>query len=153
MSAYDPRVVEVTGISMMVSAQGADHTVGNLPVFDCKGKTTAELVAASLQIQTLTAAADSIGVCMFGRAVTNVSPELIVTALNNAHGTSLEPSFMQNLGQEALRMEWQFNQAAGFSQGDDELPAFFYQEALPPTGKVARHHTEEVNRCLRELLG
>ena len=31
ISAYDPRVVEATGISMMVTAQGADHTAGNLP--------------------------------------------------------------------------------------------------------------------------
>ena len=44
ISAYDPRVIEVTGISMMLTAQGADHTAGNLPVFDCKGKTTEELV-------------------------------------------------------------------------------------------------------------
>ena len=31
LSAYDPRVIEVTGISMMVTAQGADHTAGNVP--------------------------------------------------------------------------------------------------------------------------
>ena len=28
ISAYDPRVVEATGITMMVTAQGADHTAG-----------------------------------------------------------------------------------------------------------------------------
>ncbi|MCP5036792.1 MAG: aldehyde ferredoxin oxidoreductase, partial [Rhodobacteraceae bacterium] len=31
ISAYDPRVIEGTGVSMMLTAQGADHTVGNLP--------------------------------------------------------------------------------------------------------------------------
>ena len=31
ISAYDPRVIEVTGITMMVTAQGADHTAGNVP--------------------------------------------------------------------------------------------------------------------------
>src|SRR6266478_5321341 len=31
ISAYDPRVVEATGITMMATAQGADHTAGNLP--------------------------------------------------------------------------------------------------------------------------
>ena len=31
ISAYDPRVIEVTGVSMMVTAQGADHTTGNAP--------------------------------------------------------------------------------------------------------------------------
>src|SRR5438094_6432026 len=31
ISAYDPRVVEATGVTMMATAQGADHTAGNLP--------------------------------------------------------------------------------------------------------------------------
>ena len=152
ISAYDPRVVEVTGISMMVSAQGADHTAGNLPVFDCKDKTTAELVDASLGIQTACAAADSLGLCLFGRAVTNVSAELIVTALNDAHGTNFDASFMKTIGMEALKMEWEFNKAAGFTEKDDELPEFFYKEALAPSNKTARHHSTEVNRRLRELL-
>jgi len=34
ISAYDPRVIEVTGITMMMTAQGADHTAGNLPQYD-----------------------------------------------------------------------------------------------------------------------
>jgi aldehyde:ferredoxin oxidoreductase len=152
ISAYDPRVIEVTGISMMVTAQGADHTAGNLPVFDCKGKSTDELVAASLGIQTACAAADSLGLCIFGRSVTNVSAELVVTALNDAHGTQLDPSFMQKLGLETLRLEWEFNKAAGFTEKDDELPEFFYAEPLPPTQKTARHRSAEVNRRLRELL-
>ena len=152
ISAYDPRVIEVTGISMMVTAQGADHTAGNLPVFDCKDKTTAELVDASLGIQTACAAADSLGLCLFGRAVTNVSAELIVTALNDAHGTNFDASFMKTIGMEALKMEWEFNKAAGFTEKDDELPEFFYKEALAPSNKTARHHSTEVNRRLRELL-
>jgi len=137
---------------MMITAQGADHTAGNLPVFDCKGKTTAELVVASLGIQAACAAADSLGLCIFGRSVTNVSAELIVTALNDAHGTNLEPSFIPTLGLEALRMEWEFNKAAGFTEKDDELPEFFYTDALAPSGKTARHRSAEVNRSLRELL-
>lgn len=153
ISAYDPRVIEVTGISMMVTAQGADHTAGNLPVFDCKGKSTEELVEASLGIQTAVAAADSLGLCIFGRSVTNVSAELVVTALNDAHGTSLDTSFMQKLGLETLRNEWAFNKAAGFTEKDDELPDFFYDEALAPSNKTARHHSAEVNRRMRELLG
>src|SRR3972149_2331857 len=31
ISAYDPRVVEATGISMMGTGQAADHTAGNIP--------------------------------------------------------------------------------------------------------------------------
>ncbi len=78
---------------------------------------------------------------------------LVVTALNDAHGTDLEPSFIETLGREALRMEWEFNRQAGFTEEDDELPAFFYGEALAPSDKTARHHSAEVNRHLRALLG
>ena len=152
ISAYDPRVIEVTGISMMITAQGADHTAGNLPVFNCKDKTTAQLVEASLGIQASCAAADSLGLCIFGRSVTNVSAELIVTALNDAHGTKLDTSFLQTLGMEALRMEWEFNRAAGFTEKDDELPEFFYDEPLAPSNKAARHRSAEINKSMRELL-
>lgn len=152
LSAYDPRVIEVTGLSMMLTAQGGDHTVGNLPAYDCKGKTTAELVEVSLGAQFNAAAADSLGLCVFGRSVTDTSPDLIVGALNDAHGTQLEPSFMRALGREVLEMEWAFNRAAGFTEADDELPRFFYDEPLAPSGKAARHHSDEANRSLRELL-
>jgi len=152
ISAYDPRVIEVTGISMMLTAQGADHTVGNLPTYECDGKSTAELVAASLGAQVAAAAADSLGLCIFGRSVTDTNPELIVNALNDAHGTSLDPSFLKALGRETIELEWAFNRAAGFTEADDELPAFFYGEALAPSGKQARHHSAEVNRSLRSLL-
>ena len=153
ISAYDPRVIEVTGISMMVTAQGADHTTGNLPTYKCTDKTTKELVEASLELQIACAAADSLGLCIFGRSVTSESADLIVTALNDAHGTDLEPSFIETLGREALRMEWEFNRQAGFTEEDDKLPAFFYSEALAPSDKVARHRSAEVNRHLRARLG
>jgi aldehyde:ferredoxin oxidoreductase len=152
ISAYDPRVIEVTGISMMVSAQGADHTTGNIPAYDCRGKTTEELVAASLGIQIAVATADSLGLCMFGRSVTNVSADVVVGAINDAHGTQLDPSFMESLGRETLRMEWEFNRKAGFTEQDDELPEFFYTDPVPPTGNRARHRSADVNRHLRELL-
>jgi aldehyde:ferredoxin oxidoreductase len=145
-------VIEVTGISMMVSAQGADHTTGNIPAYDCRGKTTEELVAASLGIQIAVATADSLGLCMFGRSVTNVSADLVVGAINDAHGTQLDPSFMESLGRETLRMEWEFNRKAGFTEQDDELPEFFYTDPVPPTGNRARHRSADVNRHLRELL-
>ena len=153
ISAYDPRTIEVTGISMMVTAQGADHTTGNLPTHKSAEMSTEELTEASLEIQVLCAVADSLGLCLFGRTVTNVNATLIVNALNAAHGTDFEPSFLVEIGREALQLEWEFNRQAGFTEDDDELPAFFYDEALEPTGKTARHRSGEVNRALRDLLG
>ena len=152
ISAYDPRVIEVTGISMMVTSMGADHTAGNIPAFKCDGKTTAELTEASLDIQIDCAGADSLGLCLFGRSVTNANQELIVGALNAAQGTDLTPAFFRDLGREALQMEWEFNRQAGFTEADDELPEFF-NDALAPSGKAARHTPADINAALADLLG
>ncbi|MCH7866010.1 MAG: aldehyde ferredoxin oxidoreductase [Proteobacteria bacterium] len=152
LSAYDPRVIEVTGITMTVSAQGADHTTGNLPAAECAGKTTEELAALSLDVQIASAAADSLGLCVFGRSVTNAQHALVIDALNNAHGTDLPADFMDAIGRETLLMEIEFNEKAGFTEADDALPAFFWDEELPPTGKKARHLGAEINRFQRQWL-
>ncbi|MCH8237522.1 MAG: aldehyde ferredoxin oxidoreductase [Proteobacteria bacterium] len=152
LSAYDPRVIEVTGITMTVSAQGADHTTGNLPAAECAGKTTEELAALSLDVQIASAAADSLGLCVFGRSVTNAQHALVIDALNNAHGTDLPADFIDAIGRETLLMEIEFNEKAGFTEADDALPAFFWDEELPPTGKKARHLGAEINRFQRQWL-
>lgn len=150
ISAYDPRVNEVTGVTMMMTAQGADHTAGNLPFWDCKDKTTDEIVAASMAAQVAAATADSLGMCIFGRSVTDDNQEFMANALNDAHGTNLSASFLFELGKETLELEHAFNQAAGFDIGDNELPQFFYDEPVEPTGKVARFHSRDVEHSNRQ---
>lgn len=145
ISAYDPRVIEATGITMMVTAQGADHTAGNVPKMETADKSLQEIAGASHDAQVLTAATDSLGFCVFGRTVTNTQLELITDAINAAVGAELEPSFFRHLGRETLRLEREFNRAAGFTEADDELPAFFYNEPLEPSHRVARFHAREVN--------
>ncbi len=144
ISAYDPRVIEVTGVTMMMTAQGADHTAGNVPRMKTSDKSTDEIVDASMEMQVLIAATDSIGLCMFGRSVTNTNLDIITEAVNGALGTRFDASFFEALGCETLRLEDAFNRAAGFTTEDDELPAFFYAEPLPPTDKAARFHAGEV---------
>lgn len=151
ISAYDPRVVEVTGVSMMVTAQGADHTTGNAPTFKCDGKSIEELVAASFKMQVSSAIADSLGLCIFGRTVTDTNLELIADALNGAYATQIAPDFFENVGRETLSLERQFNIDAGFTESDDELPRFFIDEPLAPTNKAARLHGAEINRHMRAL--
>ncbi|HEY4686567.1 MAG TPA: aldehyde ferredoxin oxidoreductase C-terminal domain-containing protein [Dehalococcoidia bacterium] len=148
ISAYDPRVIEATGVTMMVSAQGADHTAGNVPRLKTVDLTVDEIVEASMESQVMTAAVDSLGLCVFGRTVTNSSLEMIAEAINAATGTSFDASFFEALGRDTLRLEREFNEAAGFQVGDDELPGFFYAEALPPTKQVARFHAAELSESL-----
>jgi aldehyde:ferredoxin oxidoreductase len=151
ISAYDPRVVEATGLAMMASAQGADHTVGNLPRLKTRDMDLDALIAQSLTAQTNCAATDSLGLCIFGRSVTEPNIEFIVNALNAAHGTSLAPEFFAQLGRETLRLEADFNRLAGFTERDDELPEFFYSEPLAPTNHVARFHAADVHRMYERL--
>lgn len=151
ISAYDPRVIEVTGISMMMTAQGADHTTGNVPRYKSRGKSVEELVEASLASQIACAAVDSIGICVFGKSVTNPNVDLIADSINAAIGTELTPHFFQQIGRETLLLEREFNVAAGFTQDDDDLPDFFYDEPLAPTNQTARFKGSEVHELFSYL--
>jgi aldehyde:ferredoxin oxidoreductase len=151
ISAYDPRVVEATGITMMVTAQGADHTAGNLPRLKTREMDLESLLAQSLAQQTKVAATDSLGLCVFGQSVTNPNTEFIANAINAAHGTSLTPEFFEQLGRETLRLEAEFNRHAGFTERDDELPDFFYSEPVAPTNHVARFHAADVHGIFERL--
>jgi aldehyde:ferredoxin oxidoreductase len=144
-------VIEVTGITMMVTAQGADHTAGNVPKLKSRDKDVEELMAASLEAQVLSAATDSVGLCIFGRSVTNANVDFLAHAINDAVGSNLEQSFFEAMGRETLRLEAEFNKAAGFTVEDDELPAFFYEEPLQPSDQVARFHAPEVHGIYEKL--
>ncbi len=153
ISAYDPRVIEVTGISMMTTAQGADHTAGNVPKYQSFDKPLPELMDASLEAQIASAAVDSLGMCIFGRTVTNPNIKFLAEAINSALGTDIAPTFFHEIGRETLRLERAFNLAAGFTEADDELPTFFYEEPLAPSDKTARFHAPEVHDIYSRLDG
>jgi aldehyde:ferredoxin oxidoreductase len=104
-----------------------------------------EIMAQSLLQQSKVAANDSLGLCMFGQTVTNAQAAWFAEQVNAAHGTSLTGDFFLELGRETLKLEREFNRQAGFGAEDDELPAFFYNEPLAPTNRVARFHGGEVH--------
>jgi aldehyde:ferredoxin oxidoreductase len=151
ISAYDPRVVEATGITMMVTAQGADHTAGNLPRLKTREMDLETLMDLSLKQQVKVAANDSLGLCVFGQSVTNTNLDFLTDAINAAHGTTLTPAFFEELGAATLRYEFEFNRQAGFTAADDDLPEFFYQEPLPPTDHVARFRGDDVHQIFAPL--
>lgn len=145
ISAYDPRVIEATGIAMMATAQGADHTVGNLPRLKTRDMDLAKMIELSIADQIKVAATDSLGLCIFGRTVTTTQLPFIVNAINAAHNTEYTEQFFYDLGKEALINEHKFNLAAGFTAADDELPEFFYTEPVAPSNQTARFHGAEVH--------
>src|SRR5437879_8322265 len=151
ISAYDPRGVDATGVTMMATAQGADHTAGNLPRLKTREMNAEQIVEQSLAHQARVAANDSLGLCIFGMSVTNPNTEFLVNAINAAHGTSLTKDFFEPLGRDTLRLEYEFNRRAGFKEQDDELPEFFYTEARPPTNQLAPFHGHDVHAMYERL--
>src|SRR5262249_10139417 len=107
ISAYDPRVVEATGITLMGTAHGADHTAGTRPRLKTREMDAAAIVEQSLAHQARVAANDSLGLCIFGMSVTNPNIEFLANAINAAHGTTLTKEFFEPLGRDALRLEWE----------------------------------------------
>ena len=103
-------------------------------------------------MQVNSAVADSIGLCVFGRSVTDGNLKLIADAMNSAHDLDVSPEDVRDLGREALNLEVEFNRLAGFTEEEDELPTFFHSEPLPPTNRSARLHAKEVNTYMRRLL-
>ena len=55
-------------------------------------------------------------------------------------------------GCETLRLEAAYNNAAGFDEEDDELLPFFIDGQLPPTDKIARLRSSQVNAAMQNLL-
>ena len=151
ISAYDPRVIEVTGVSMMTTAQGADHTTGNVPQLRTFEMDAEELMKHSLESQIACAAVDSLGFCVFGKSVTNPNVAFLADAINAALGTDVPPTFFTEIGRETLVFEQKFNRAAGFTVEDDMLPQFFYDEPLAPTGRTARFRAQDVHDILDRL--
>ncbi len=151
ISAYDPRIIEVTAVSMMVTAQGADHTTGNAPTFVSHDKSVREVAAESYRMQINSALADCFGLCIFGRTVTDPNLALISDAINAAFGCQLDGAWMIHIARETLRLEAAFNKAAGFTRLEDELPAFFTSEPLPPTNRTSRLTATELRAYMEEF--
>ena len=143
MSAYDPRVVEGTGVTFMTSAQGADHTTGNVARLNPREKTLEELMDLSFTAQVNMGLADALGLCAFGASVNNVQKEKVMHAAGLAAGLEAGAADFDRIGREVLAMELEFNRAVG--QPDVvPLPRFMYEEPLPPRNLTARLELKKI---------
>ena len=154
IAAYDPRAMLGNGVTFATSPMGADHTAGNvvgdyleqkLDPLNAEGQ-----VEASRNLQIATAAADCTGVC-FMAYVALTTPEgggALLSAINAKFGTQLAPEDVVALGIRVLKAEKEFNRKAGFTNQDDRLPRFFYEEPLPPHNTVFTISDEKVDSTL-----
>jgi aldehyde:ferredoxin oxidoreductase len=144
--AYDPRAIKGIGITYATSTQGADHTMGYTIATNILGVggsvdplSKEGQVELSRNLQIATAAIDSTGMCLFiaFAALDDATclPSLI-DMINARFGIGLVADDVTNLGMNILKLEHAFNQAAGFTNKDDRLPEFFYEEAIAPHNVV-----------------
>ncbi|ABA87515.1 aldehyde:ferredoxin oxidoreductase, tungsten-containing [Syntrophotalea carbinolica DSM 2380] len=153
--AYDPRSVKGIGITYATSTMGADHTAGYtiatniLKVGGYVDPLTKDgQVELSRNLQIATAAVDSTGMCVFIAFPALDIPEsftALIDLLNATYGLDLTADDVTELGKKILKIEHDFNTAAGFSKQDDRLPEFFSYEPIPPHNAVWDFTDEEID--------
>lgn len=139
MAAYDPRGLKGTGVTYATSPMGADHTAG-CTVGDqtLVGACKEGQVELSRNLQILMAVFDSLGMCIFSGFCCE-DPEALENLIKMAaakFGGYWDVNRLMGLGVQTLNAEKQFNRAAGFTEKDDRLPQFLYDEALESHGAV-----------------
>jgi aldehyde:ferredoxin oxidoreductase len=103
----------------------------------------------SRNLQIPTAAVDSTGMCIFIAFPALDIPECLtslVDMINAVYGLQLTGDDVTALGARILKVEHQFNIAAGFSNADDRLPEFFEYEPVPPHNVVWDFTGEEIDK-------
>ncbi len=142
IAAYDPRGMQGNGVTYATSPMGADHTAGNLVgaylggvlnPLEAEGQ-----VKASREAQIAMASLDCTGLCLLA-GVALAAPdasEALLKMINAKLGTQLGADDIPALGIRVLKAELEFNRNAGFTNKDDRLAKFFYEEPLPPHNKV-----------------
>lgn len=140
--AYDPRSVKGIGVTYATTPMGADHTAGYsiaTNVLNVGGKLDPlkndGQVELSRNLQIATAAIDSTGLCLFIAFPALDIPECLesmIGMINARHGTALTGNDVLALGAKTLKVERDFNLAAGIGPEQDRLPEFMELEKIAP---------------------
>ncbi|MCZ6524969.1 MAG: aldehyde ferredoxin oxidoreductase [Gammaproteobacteria bacterium] len=123
--AWDPRPLKAAGVTYATSAMGADHTAGLVVNTKIGGE---EAVAASQFSQTINAVIDSSGFCLF----LSTSLDEVRQFYSLFLGEDISREQIADLGWQCLQDEWEFNDRAGFSEADDDIPTCLREEGVGP---------------------
>jgi aldehyde:ferredoxin oxidoreductase len=105
-------------------------------------------VKVSREYQIEVAAFDCTGLCLFALPAANTNKkagEALLKMINARLGTRLAFEELIELGIRVLNAEREFNRKVGFSEKDNRLPKFFYEEPLPPHNTVFVVSDEEMD--------
>jgi aldehyde:ferredoxin oxidoreductase len=152
MPAYDPRAVKGIGVTYATSTMGADHTAGYAVTSNVLGVggTVNALkpegqVELSRNLQVATAVVDATGMCIFITFATLDIPaafQALLDLMESCTGQPMTAEKFSDFGKQILKVEREFNQAAGLTQAHDRLPDYFKKESLAPH-KVVFDVTDE----------
>jgi aldehyde:ferredoxin oxidoreductase len=123
--AWDPRSLKGMGVTYATSAMGADHTAGS--IVD-PGLGEDELAQASQEMQIVSAAVDSSGLCLF-RVTSRVD---IANYYGMLYGEKVTREQIADMGWQCLLDEWEFNRRAGLSEDGDQMPACMKEDGIGP---------------------
>lgn len=131
LAGYDPRVLKGTGVTYATSPMGADHTAGNclpgrtgLNDRDAHGQ-----AQASREIQLFTTLCDNLGLCIFvGPVKENLST--LRRLFNSYCGLEYSEQAFLAIAHGIIQEELAFNEKAGITRFQNDLPKFFRSEEL-----------------------
>jgi aldehyde:ferredoxin oxidoreductase len=158
LAAYDPRSNKGIGVTYASSPMGADHTAGcvmpgrkgfeqtkEYNLLKAEGQET-----LSIDIQIMVAVIDAVGLCFFAGLDTEMLQRIV--ALHNAkYGSKLKFPDLVKMGKDTLKIEHQFNLAAGILPVLS-LPDFFEEEPLTPYQTVFDVGLGKISIALKEKL-
>jgi len=141
--AWDPRPLKATGVTYATSPMGADHTAG---LVIKPGMPADQMAQASRESQLVNAMCDSSGFCQF------LQPSLtdISQFYSLLYGEAVTREQMAEIGWQCLKDEWAFNDGAGFTEADDDLPACLRDEGVGPGGMMKFDVTADVIRKAKQ---
>jgi aldehyde:ferredoxin oxidoreductase len=129
LPAWDPRPLKATGVTYCTSPMGGDHTAG---LIVNPGLPPEQFAQASQEAQLINAACDSSGFCQF---LQPTLPE-IAEFYSQYTGEQVTKEKVADLGWQCLQDEWAFNERAGFTAADDDLPECIREEGVGPGGAL-----------------
>jgi aldehyde:ferredoxin oxidoreductase len=148
MAAYDPRSIKGNGVTYATSPMGADHTAGNT-VRAADHHSPENKATVSYNSQVISAAYDSLGLCLFVGSVFNPNIELVVKMVSAKEGVELPADYMTTLGKKILGTEIDFNKKAGI--GFNRMTEFMEYEPLPPFDLVFDVPQEELDNIYADI--
>lgn len=125
--AWDPRPLKATGVTYATSPMGADHTAG---LIVNPGVPPDQMALMSREYQLVNVVCDSSGFCQF------LQPTLdnIREYYGLFYDEEVTRAQIAEIGWKCLEEEWDFNDRAGFTEADDDLPDCLREEGVGPGG-------------------